>query len=126
MTETEYLGRVINSNGWKYSDKRKAEILDFRLPRQLGELKSFIDFCELFRSHINLYAEIMKPFHNAQQGNKKQYRSTCIDMTKEQREAYVKIQQTITQRATLYFVDDHDPITLQTDASDYGIGAYLT
>jgi len=27
MTETEYVGRVINSSGWKYSDKRKAKIL---------------------------------------------------------------------------------------------------
>ena len=32
----------------------------------------------------------------------------------------------ITQSSTLYFVDEHAPIALQTDASDYGIGAYLT
>ena len=38
---------------------------------------------------------------------------------------YLKIQEEITQCATLYFVDKHAPITLQTDASDYGIEAYL-
>ena len=37
----------------------------------------------------------------------------------------MKIQEEITQCATLYFVEEHAPITLQTDASDYGIGAYL-
>ena len=68
----------------------------------------------------------MKPLHNALLGYEKKYRSTRLEMTKEQREAYVKIQQEITRSATLYFVDEHAPITLQTDASDYGIGAYLT
>ena len=71
MTETEYVGRVINSNRWKYSDRRKAEILDFRQPRRLGELKNFIDLCEIFHSHIQHYAEIIKPLHYALQGYKK-------------------------------------------------------
>jgi hypothetical protein len=68
----------------------------------------------------------MRPLHDTLHGYQKKYRSTRLDITKEQREAYVKIQQAIIQSATLYFVDEHAPITLQTDASDYGIGAYLT
>ena len=32
----------------------------------------------------------------------------------------------ITQSAALHFVDEHVPIALQTNTSDYGIGAYLT
>jgi len=68
----------------------------------------------------------MKPLHDALHGYQKKYRSIRIDMNKEQHEVYVKIQQAITQSATLYFVDEHAPITLQTDASDYGTGAYLT
>ena len=65
MTETD---RVINSSGWKYSDKRKAEILDFRIPQRLGELKSFFGLCEFFHPHIQHYAEIMKPLHDALHG----------------------------------------------------------
>ena len=68
----------------------------------------------------------MKPLHDARHVHKKQHRLTRLDMTKEQREAYGKIQQAITHSATMYFVDEHVPITLETYASDYGIGTYLT
>ena len=33
--------------------------------------------------------------------------------------------QAIDECPKLWFLDDHSPIILQTDASDYGIGAYL-
>ena len=32
---------------------------------------------------------------------------------------------TLQTDAKLWFLDDHSPIILQTDASNYGIGAYL-
>jgi len=125
MTETEYVGRVINSEGWKYSDEKKAEVLNFREPQRLGELKSFIGLCEYFHTHIRHFAEIMKPLHEALHGYQKKFRNTRMHFTDAQRAAYTKIQQEITQSATMYFVDEHAPITLQTDASDYGIGAYM-
>ena len=125
MKETEYVGRVINSEGWKYSEERKAEVLNFREPQKLGELKSFIGLCEYFHSHIRHFAEITKPLHQALNGYEKKYRHTRLRFTEEQRKAYLKIQEEITNSATLYFVDENAPITLQTDASDYGIGAYL-
>ena len=109
MTETEYVGRVLN----------------FREPQKLGELKSFIGLCEYFHSHIRHFAEITKPLHEALHGYEKKYRNTRLRFTEEQRKAYLKIQEEITNSATLYFIDEHAPITLQTDASDYGIGAYL-
>jgi len=76
----------------------------------------------MLHPHIQHYAEIMKPSHDTLHG----YRSTQLEMTKEQHEAYVKIQQAITKSASLYFVDEHAPITMQTVASDYGIETYPT
>ena len=66
----------------------------------------------------------MKPLHEALHRHQKKYCHTRLHLTEEKRKAYLKIQKDITQCATLYFVDEHAPITLQTDASDYGIGAY--
>ena len=65
-------------------------MVNFRLPQRVGELKSFIGLCEFFHSHIQHYAEIMKPLHNALLGYEKKYRSTRLEMSKEQREAYEK------------------------------------
>jgi hypothetical protein len=37
---------------------------------------------------------------------------------------YELVQQALTDCQMLYFVDDHSPIYIMTDASDYGFGAY--
>ncbi len=39
--------------------------------------------------------------------------------------AFIKIKHLIVNCTLLFFMDDDAPIFLQTDASDYGIGAYL-
>jgi hypothetical protein len=125
MTETKYVGRVINAEGWKFSDEKKSEVLNFRVPRRLGELKSFIGLCEYFHSHIRHFAEIMKPLQEALQGYQKKFRHTRLILNEVQQAAFKKIQEEIVNSALLYYVDEKAPVCLQTDASDYGIGAYL-
>ena len=122
---TEYVGRVINAEGWKFSDEKKAEVLNFRVPRRLGELKSFIGLCEYFHSHIRHFAEIMKPLQEALQGYQKKFRHTRLILNEVQQAAFKKIQEEIVNSALLYYVDEKAPVYLQTDASDYGIGVYL-
>ena len=125
MTETEYVGRVINSDGWKFSEEKKAEVFNFRKPQRLGELKSFIGLCEFFHSHVRNFSEIMKPLQDALHGYSKKVRQHKLRFTTEQDKAFSTIQEEIANSATLYFMDAHAPVFLQTDASDYGIGAYL-
>ena len=125
MRETEYVGRVINSEGWKFSNEKKAEVFNFRQPKRLGELKSFIGLCEYFHSHVRNYSDIMKPLQEALQGYSKKFRHTKLRFTTEQETAFRTVQEEIAKYATLYFLDPDAPVFLQTDASDYGIGAYL-
>ena len=107
MTETEYVGRVINSEGWKYSDEKKAKVLNSRKPQRLGELKKFIGLCEYFHTYIKNFTEIMKPLYESPYGNQKKFCNTRFHFTDAQSAAYTKIQQEITQSATMYFVDEH-------------------
>ena len=125
MRETEYVGRVINSEGWKFSNEKKAEVFNFRQPKRLGELKSFIGLCEYFHSHVRNFSDIMKPLQEALQGYSKKFRHTKLRFTTEQETAFKTVQEEIAKCATLYFLDPDAPVFLQTDASDYGIGAYL-
>ena len=46
-------------------------------------------------------------------------------MTEAGRVAFHSVRKAINELAMLYFLDEKSPIFLQTDASDYGIGAYL-
>jgi hypothetical protein len=125
MSETEYVGKVINSEGIKFSDSKKDEVFNFRIPERLGELKSFIGLCEYFHSHVRNFSLTMKPLHTLLHGYTRSARHTKLKMTSEAIESFRAIQQAIANCATLFFLDERAEIVLQTDASEYGIGAYL-
>ncbi len=48
-----------------------------------------------------------------------------IEWSSECDKAFTEIKKAIDECPLLWFMDDISPIFLQTDASDYGIGAYL-
>jgi len=124
-SEVEWLGRVINSNGISMSKEKRDSVFNFRKPTKLKELKSFIGLCEYFHGHVKNFSGIMRPIHDIMQGYTKATRTRSIKWTVQAEAAFVDIQRAIAECATLYFVHGDAPIFLQTDASDYGIGAYL-
>eukprot|EP00981_Chlorochromonas_danica_P012958 scaffold5619_cov211-Ochromonas_danica.AAC.1 len=48
-----------------------------------------------------------------------------MNWTEEAMESFKKLVNAISSCQKLFFMDEHAPIYLETDASDYGIGAYL-
>jgi hypothetical protein len=67
----------------------------------------------------------MKPLQEALHGCQKKFRHTRLILNEVQQAAFKKIQEEIAYSALLYYVDEKAPVYLQTDTSDYGIGAYL-
>ena len=47
------------------------------------------------------------------------------DMNEEEIEAFVKLQKAIDECPLLYFPDPQAEVIMETDARDYGVGAYL-
>ena len=52
-------------------------------------------------------------------------RRTRLKWTDESRDCYEQLKLAIHECLRLYFMDEHSPIFLHTDASNYGVGAYL-
>ena len=50
---------------------------------------------------------------------------TAITWTPEGETAFIAVKGLIARCPLLHFINDSAPITLMTDASDYGIGGYL-
>jgi len=107
------------------SKEKKDSVFDFRKPTKFKELKSFIGLCEYFHGHVPHFSDIMRPLHDIMHGYTKATRSRILKWTVSASEAFLQIQREIANCATLHFVHESAPIFLQTDASDYGIGAYL-
>ena len=125
MREVEFLGRLINENGISMPLDKREKVFNFRQPTKFKELKQFIGMCEFFHNHVKDFSSIMKPLHIILEGYTKATRNKKLIWSDEAEAAFKTIQIAISECATLHFMDDKAPITLQTDASDYGMEAYL-
>jgi hypothetical protein len=122
MSEIEYLGHVINKEGLSFSQKKRDEVFNFRKPETQKQMRSFLGLTGQFRDHVRYYDRFVGPlqetYHNYKPYNK-------IHWTQQLDDCFVGLQAAIHECPLLYFIDENGSIILETDASQYGIGAYL-
>jgi transposase InsO family protein len=123
VKKVEYVGREISKDGITMSSKKIKGVTDFPMPRKTTELRSFLGLTNYFRDHVPNHSNVVAPLHKMiDHAAKKQ---TLLVWTDEAADAFTAIKELISKSPLLYFLDDTAPITLMTDASDYGIGGYL-
>ena len=125
LTQVEYVGHTINKNGMHFTRDKLDSVMNFPRPETMKNVKSFLGLANYFRDHINNHSLRVQPLQDLVEGYTKQKARTKINWTTECDYAFKDIRQAIDECPLLWFVDDHSPIFLKTDASDYGIGAYL-
>ena len=122
LSEVEYVGHTINSQGLSFSREKIDKVLQIAEPILGKDLKSFLGVAVYFIDNIRNYSEIVRPLHHMIHNYDKNRRLVWTD---EGRTAFHLIKEAINTCTTLFFIDDHSPIKLFTDASDFGIGGYL-
>ena len=122
LRKIEYVGHIISCDGITISQEKRDEVFNVDKPVLAKHLKSFIGCAEYFHMYIRDFSTTMRPLH---QMITDYDRSRKLVWTAEAETAWNKIRDDIRACPTLYFVDPTAPIYLHTDASDYGIGAYL-
>ena len=94
-------------------------------PHTQKDLKKFLGLVNYFRDHIQNHSMIVQPLHEMVPGGELYKRQAVLKWTPETIEAFNTIQKEVVNCPKLFFINEALPITLATDASDYGIGAYL-
>ena len=122
LSEVEYVGVTINKEGTHFNRSKLDSILNFKEPTTQTELKSFLGFANWFRDHVRSYHDLAGPLYKMLTNYNRRTRLQWTDLS---RTSYEKLKHRIHECPRLYFLDDISPIYLHTDASDYGIGAYL-
>jgi hypothetical protein len=123
MSEVEYVGKTISKEGIRMSEKQIQGVMDFPKPVNNTQLRSFLGFVNYFREHVPNHSNVVHPLHAMVDHSAT--KQTKILWTPEGHLAFEKIKQLISVSPKLYFIHDTAPITLETDASDYGVGGYL-
>jgi transposase InsO family protein len=130
VEEIEFLGHVLTPKGISMSQDKIRKVLDFPLPTNVKELRSFVGLCNYFSEHIRDAASILRPLHksianHASGLSKRKASKAVLSWSEEEIESFKNIKVAMEACPTLYFLNDTDELYLLTDASDYGIGAYL-
>jgi hypothetical protein len=125
LTQVEYVGHTISKEGLHFTRDKLDSVLNFPQPQTKRHVKSFLGLANYFRDHIKNHSMRVQPLQDLVEGYQKSKSREKVVWTDECTKAFEDIRQAIDECPLLWFVDDHSPIFLKTDASDYGIGAYL-
>ena len=124
MQEVEYVGHLVDKDGLSFSQEKKESVLNFRKPETASQMKSFLGLTSQFREHVPNYGTLASPLHSMIPNYKKNSK-VLLQWTKELEECFTLLQRKVSGCQKLFFLDDTSPVFLHTDASNYGIGAYL-
>ena len=128
VEEIEYVGHTISQDGLSFERSRLDRILAIPKPTSKGAMKIFLGACNYFHSHVKGMSVLEAPLQAlcGDEGTySKKMRLKPLAWTPEADAAFDAIMTAIDACPMLFFVNPAWRIYLQTDASEYGLGAYL-
>ena len=119
QSRISFLGYVVSADGIS-TDPEKIRVIDeWRVPSNVHEVRSFLGLCSYYRKFILDFAQIATPLHRLTGDVKFQWDESCQD-------SFEKLKARLTTTPVLALPDDDLPYVLDTDASDYAMGAVLS
>ena len=124
MTEVNFLGHLISSEGIKKSPEYMEKVQNFVRPETVTQLRQFLGLANFQRKFVNEFSIIAKPLSEITGGQKRKR----IEWTEQRIEAFEKLKEELTKEVVLSYPDyqEHsNPLELYVDASGTGSGACL-
>jgi hypothetical protein len=120
-SRVDFLGYVISEEGIEMAQDKVQCIRDWERPKSLRDVQSFIRFTNFYRRFIEQFSKIAKPLSDSTKGSPKDWKWT-EDMTK----AFKKLKHCFTTAPILVHFDPQQECIVETDASDFALGATLS
>jgi len=118
--EVEFLGYKISDRGISMRSTKVEEIRVWSTPEKVVDVQSFMGFANFYRRFIKGFSKISKPLRDlTKKGIKWTWTPSC-------QEAFDKVKEMFTTGPILTHFDDTRPTKLETDASDFALGAVLS
>jgi hypothetical protein len=113
------LGHIINRDGLAMDPKKVANILDWKAPRDVRGIKSFIGMTRYYRCFIEGFSKIARPMTTLLE-KKVEFRWTL-----ECQESFEALKMKLTTTPVLTLPDVHKPFSVYCDASYTELGCVL-
>jgi hypothetical protein len=119
ISKVLFLGHIINWDGLAVDPKKVAAILDWKAPKDVWGIKSFIGMAGYYRRFIEGFSKIAKPM-TVLLAKKVEFKWTSA-----RQEAFEMLKQKLTTAPVLVLPDFHKPFSVYCDASYTGLGCVL-
>jgi len=120
--EVKFLGYVIGRDGIKMSTAKVEAILSWKAPTSVTEVQSFLGFANFCRRFIRDYSRIARPLTELT----KKEAGIVWAWNQHAEEAFQELKKRFTSAPILAHFDPEKPLIIETDASDFAIGAVLS
>jgi len=119
--EVEFLGYVIGREGIKMSEEKVKGVLEWKSPASLVETQAFLGFANFYQRFIKDYSRIARPITELTKATTKDWR-----WTPEAEQIFTELKNRFTSTPILAHFDPQRPVIVETDASDFTLGAVLS
>jgi hypothetical protein len=118
--ETLFLGYKISKKGVSIDESRVKAIKDYPKPKNCTDVKKFLGLASYYRQFVRNFSDIVEPLNKL---TRKKIRFKWDDFCEK---AFNKLIELLTTTPVLAFPNFDKEFILQTDASNYGLGAVLS
>lgn len=118
QSEVEFLGRKVNKTGMAIGDEYVEVVKKWQIPKTMKEVEKFLGFAYYHGAFMKNYAKIAGPL-NRLTGKQP------FTWGNEQQKAFDHLIEALTSTPVLTLPNSSDMFILDTDASDFAIGAEL-
>jgi hypothetical protein len=123
VQQTMFLGHVVSTEGVEMDPDRVATVKDWPLPKTQRDIQVFIGFANYYRRFIRNFSLIAAPLTRILKGGRV---AGPLRLTKDAVQAFENLKDAFANGTVLRHFDYKLPITLETDASGFAIGAVLS
>lgn len=114
-----FLGHVISESGIEPDPEKVEAVKNWPRPKNLSETRAFVGLASYYRNHIRSFAEIARPLHALTRKGER------FHWDEPQEQAFVQLKKCLISAPVLAVPKDQGQYVVDTDASDFALGAVL-
>ena len=118
--QVTFLGHIVSKDGVATDPQKTSKVASWKAPTCQHKVRQFLGLVDYYHKFIKGFATIAKPLHRLTE------KTATFKWTTDCQEAFKQLRQQLVSPPILAFPDYQKPFTLDTDASNLGIGAVLS
>ncbi|KAL4309111.1 hypothetical protein GQ457_01G013260 [Hibiscus cannabinus] len=119
MNRVSFLGHVVSASGIQVYLKKIQAIVEWRSPKNVGELRSFLGLAGYYRRFVKGFSMFAAPL------TKLLRKETHFEWTEKQQRSFDQLKQVLTHAPVLVQPESGKDFTVYSDASHLGLGCVV-